>query len=462
MRSVRQTESPGKQGKTAYVCQHCGGISPKWKGKCDDCGTWDTLVSETVSPKTGAVADRLSWETLDVSHEEVFPRLATGLAEFDRVCGGGIVKGSVTLVAGDPGIGKSTLLLQIASRLTEHTPVVYVSGEESASQIRLRAQRLGLAQSSIRLLSTCQLDGALSLVSQVLNPETIIPGFLIVDSIQTMTLPHVGTTPGTLNQVRECMTTLIALAKTSGLAVMIVGHITKEGAIAGPKALEHMVDTVLYFEGDNHRPYRLLRTIKNRFGATHEVGVFDMVPQGLKEVANPSSLFLSPRKHDIPGSCIFAGMEGSRPLMVEFQALSTPSFLASPRRAVVGWDSQRLSMILAVLEARCQVNFSKKDVFLTVLGGMRVTEPAADVCVALALLSCLKKKSLPRSAIAFGEIGLTGEIYPSAYTEYRLREAEQLGFRSVFMPDSPLKPTGPCTILHHVKDLELCFKNEPQ
>jgi len=458
MHTTRHPMTLSSSAKKAYVCQQCGSVTPKWKGKCDECHQWDTLVAETVS--VSLPTDTIhAFETLSQADEHQFPRLSTGMAEFDRVCGGGIVAGSVSLVAGDPGIGKSTLLLQLAGMMAPKTAVVYVSGEESSAQIRLRAKRLGLQDANVHIISTNQLDTVLPMIPKVLIPG-VLRGFIIIDSIQTMMLKSAGATPGTLGQIRECINTLITLAKSTGLAIMVVGHITKDGMIAGPKVLEHMVDTVLYFEGDNNRPYRLLRTIKNRFGATHEVGVFDMVSGGLREVTNPSALFISPRQQEIPGSCIFAGMEGTRPLLVECQALSTPSFLASPRRSVVGWDSNRLSMILAVLEARCQLCFSKKDVFLTVLGGIRITEPAADLCVALALLSCLKKRPLPKRAIAFGEIGLTGEIYPTAFGEHRLREAEQLGFSHVFMPDSTLS-THSMTLssLNHVKDLDLWFRS---
>lgn len=523
----------------AYVCQQCGAISHRWKGRCDACSAWDSLLQEAVRQDNDKTIDKLTgkplsspldagqqsavvggFESLSAEDTQDFPRLATGMAEFDRVCGGGLVAGSVSLVAGDPGIGKSTLLLQLAAMMAQHTCVMYISGEESSGQIRLRARRLGLHEAGVHLMSTQYLDTVLSEIPKVLaahknqkslinvstsesntkqqapyaldpnlsrkqdilphttqrqdeqNPQErtwhsrqetkkepvtddvltplknkILPGFMIVDSIQTMVIREMSAAAGSLGQIREVMSALITLAKSTGLAVMIVGHITKDGAIAGPKLLEHMVDTVLYFEGENNRPYRLLRTIKNRFGATHEVGVFDMTEKGLRQVTNPSSLFLSARQTQIAGASIFAGMEGTRPLLIEFQALSTTSFLASPRRSVVGWDANRLSMILAVLEARCQMPFSKKDVFLTVLGGIRVHEPAADLCVALALLSCLKKTPLPAHAVAFGEIGLTGEVYPTSFTDHRVREAEQLGFKHVFTPQSACTTTN----LHHVR-----------
>lgn len=447
--------------KQNYVCQACGSVYVKWKGRCDGCGKWDTLAVESV--QTAQQDTSLpNVESLAASDAEQFSRVSTGISEFDRVCGGGIVEGSVSLVAGDPGIGKSTLLLQLACHLCEKTSVIYISGEESSTQIRLRAKRLGLGHHPVQLISTNQLESVFLSVPKMLSSTGALRAFIIIDSIQTMIMKEAGPTAGTIGQIRECMHHLIALAKSTGIAIMVVGHITKDGMIAGPKVLEHMVDTVLYFEGDNNRPYRLLRTVKNRFGATHEVGVFDMTAQGLKEVSNPSLLFLSPRNQEIPGSCIFAGMEGTRPLLLEFQALSTASFLASPRRSVVGWDLSRLSMILAVLEARCQLAFSKKDVFLTVLGGMKVLEPAADLCVALALLSCLKRQPIPRHVVAFGEIGLTGEIYPTSFIEQRLREAEQLGFTHVIMPENASVSHNLQLIpMNHVKDLERWFFNLP-
>jgi DNA repair protein RadA/Sms len=452
---------PSPTSKTAYVCQNCGAVSNKWRGKCDGCNQWDTIAQEAVlppSPSNVGPGSPAAFESLAQQKEETYPRLHSGMGELDRVFGGGIVPGSVCLVAGDPGIGKSTLLLQLAGLLSTRTPTIYVSGEESAAQIRLRAGRLGLANAPVNLISTQALDSVFPLLANVLQPDAGMPGFMIIDSIQTMMIKEAGGTPGTLAQVRECMSQLITLAKSTGMAVMIVGHITKEGAIAGPKLLEHMVDTVLYFEGENNRPYRLLRTIKNRFGATHEVGVFDMTASGLREVPNPSSLFLSTRQTEIPGACIFAGMEGTRPLLVEVQALSTQSFLPAPRRSVVGWDHGRLSMVLAVLEARCQMLFAQKDVFLTVLGGLRVQEPAADLCVAMALLSCLSQKPLPARSIAFGEIGLTGEVYCASFTEHRLREASQLGFEHVFMPGSlPKDSKLNHTPITHVRDLAALF-----
>ncbi len=452
--------------KKVFVCQSCGLEAPKWKGKCDGCQQWNTFMAEAVqAPQYEKDHAHLPVESLKGGDtESFFSRISTGFSEIDRVCGGGLVAGSVTLVAGDPGIGKSTLLLQLACKLSKTIPVLYVSGEESAGQIRLRAKRLGLQDAEVHLISTNQLDGVFSVLPSLFVPSSnSFRGFMIVDSIQTMMLKEMGTTSGTLGQIRECMHHLITLAKSTGLAIMVVGHITKEGTIAGPKLLEHMVDTVLYFEGDSNRPHRVLRTIKNRFGATHEVGVFDMTEQGLKEVGNPSAFFLSHRHHGLAGSCIFPAIEGSRPLLVEFQALVAPSFLASPRRSVVGSDYNRLSMILAILEARCAIPFSKKDVFLTVLGGLKIVEPAADLCVALALVSCMRKQAIPRGAIAFGEMGLTGEMYASSHSEHRLREAALLGFEQAFFPgiqgSIPFLHTLNHCPMNHVKDLMTWFRS---
>ncbi|ETZ07227.1 hypothetical protein P618_200625 [Holospora obtusa F1] len=440
--------------KFVYLCQSCGLQHVKWKGKCD-CGEWNTLIAQDPQAlhKTSCHS-KIVVESLQKSEDTKFSRILTHIKEFDRTCGEGIVAGSVTLLAGDPGIGKSTLLLKVAAALSERIPVIYVSGEESAAQIRFRAHRMNIQNAPIHLIATHDLDGVLSNISSLLtSTDQGVKGYIIIDSIQTLVSSEVSSTAGTLTQIRHCMQLLITLAKHTGLSIMVVGHITKDGMIAGPKVLEHMVDTVLYFEGEKTHPYRLLRTVKNRFGPTQEIGVFDMNAKGLEEVTHPSRLFLSQKSHLIPGSCIFSGMEGSRPLLLEIQALSVSSFLPSPRRSVVGWDHNRLSMILAVLEARCQIQFSNKDVFLTVLGGIRINEPAADLCVALALLSCLKKKPVPQGAIAFGEIGLTGEVRPVPYSTQRLKEAEQLGLTSVFMAPSSVSTSLTTYPIHHTQDI---------
>lgn len=416
---------------------------------------------------------QIAFALLSAKEEDEAPRVPTGIQEIDRVCGGGLVAGSVTLIAGDPGIGKSTLLLKLAAMLSRKTRVAYVSGEEGTGQIKMRAKRMGIGDAAVELVGTCNLSAVLTAIRgawlekkgapKPKNPESTpsisLPGFLVIDSIQTMSSTRVDGVPGTLSQVRECAHELVKFAKESHIPVMIVGHITKEGMIAGPKVLEHMVDTVLYFEGERGHPYRILRTVKNRFGPTDEIGVFDMTERGLEEVANPSVLFLSQRKQGVPGACVFSGMEGTRPLLVEIQALTTQSFLASPRRAVVGWDGNRMSMVLAVLEARCQINFSQKDVFLSVLGGLRITEPAADLCVALALLSCLKRKPIPHDIVAFGELGLTGEARPVSHSEQRFREAGKLGFTKVFAPSSrPSSEKAPAVVvITHVRQLLSLF-----
>lgn len=462
--------------KMHYVCQGCGSVFQKWLGRCTGCQEWNTLVRETCELAVGAENAPVKafgggdWNTVilepisSVSESRKFQRLPTGINELDRVIGGGLVSGAVILVAGDPGIGKSTLLLQLAAAVGKTVPVAYISGEEGVDQIRLRAERLGLNQASFELASSNNLSAVLLVLSDTFMKEEKgkvggFPGMVIIDSIQTMVSSQVDSAAGTLSQVRECAHELVQFAKSLGICVIVVGHITKDGMVAGPKVLEHTVDTVLYFEGERGYPYRILRTVKNRFGPTDEIGVFDMTDQGLREVSNPSALFLSHRGEHLPGTCVFAGMEGTRPLLMEIQALATPSFLASPRRAVVGWDANRLSMVLAVLEARCQINFSQKDVFLSVLGGLKITEPAADLCVALALLSCIKKKTLPQDVVAFGEIGLTGEIRPVAHCEQRLKEASKLGFSRVFSPSFATKSDLSFTAMNGVKDLVAWFSS---
>ena len=364
-------------------------------------------------------------------------RMTSAFNEFDRVTGGGLVPGAVILLGGDPGIGKSTLLLQVVASLSQRTSVAYVSGEEGLDQIRMRALRLGVEGSTVELASSTRIAEIL----KALDTDTGA-SVLVIDSIQTMGVDEVEAAPGTVSQIRAATQALIALAKKRGVTIILVGHVTKEGMIAGPRVLEHMVDTVLYFEGERSHPFRLLRAVKNRFGPTDEIGVFDMTEQGLEEVKNPSALFLSHRGEQVTGSCVFAGMEGTRPLLVEIQALVAPSFLASPRRAVVGWDPQRLAMVLAVLEARCGISFGGKDVYLSVLGGLKISEPAADLAVAAALLSCVKNIPVPPHTVAFGEISLSGEVRPVSHAANRLKEAEKLGFQSVLLPMHSKKTDG--------------------
>lgn len=444
--------------KSPYVCQNCGSFAQKWSGQCRECQCWNTLVAEELAPELYSPLEdkNLNFETLAPREEELsLPRLATGIEEFDRVCGGGLVAGSVSLMAGDPGIGKSTLLLQIASEFSKKIPVIYVSGEESSAQIRMRAQRLGLSDTPLHLMSTPHLNKVFPLLPSVVSPG-VFKGLLVVDSIQTMAMEDVSGSAGTLSQIREAMNQLITLAKATGLAVIVVGHVTKEGMIAGPKLLEHMVDTVLYVEGDHHRAYRLLRTMKNRFGPVHEIGLFDMTEQGMQGVKNPSALFMSSKRNNVPGSCIFPGMEGTRSLLVEIQVLSTTCFTDHPRRSVVGWDMNRLYMMLGVLQARCSLSLAQKDVFLTVLGGFRIQEPCGDLAVVTALMSCLKNRVVPKNVMAFGEIGLTGEIYNAPFPEHRLRQGLQLGCTHVLCP--PLSIALPETMVHipinHVQDLD--------
>ncbi|MFO0388676.1 MAG: DNA repair protein RadA [Alphaproteobacteria bacterium] len=421
---------------TQYTCQSCGAIHPKWSGKCDDCAAWNSLVEEAgneTTPKglTSGKGKKIELTTLDADTEEAM-RTLTGIGELDRVLGGGMVAGSAILIGGDPGIGKSTILLQAVSAAAKAgVPCAYISGEESVAQISLRAKRLGLATPQVKLASATSVRDIISTLDGA-NP----PALMVIDSVQTMYLDNLDAAPGTVSQVRAASHELIKLAKKRGITLFLVGHVTKDGQIAGPRVLEHMVDTVLYFEGERGHQFRILRSVKNRFGGTDEIGVFEMTDMGLKEVTNPSSLFLSSREHPISGACVFAGMEGSRPLLVEVQALVSPSYMSSPRRAVVGWDSNRLAMVLAVLETRANIRFSDKEVYLSVAGGIKVSEPAADMAVASALISALYDAPLPESCVMFGEIGLSGEIRAVSRADARLKEAEKLGFASAYIPKS--------------------------
>lgn len=419
---------------TRYVCQACGASFPKWAGRCDACGEWNSLVEEVVEkgpPKS--LADGRKGKRLDfvglTGASSTPPRRLTNIAEFDRVCGGGLVPGSALLVGGDPGIGKSTLLLQAAARLSATGRVAYVSGEEAVDQVRLRATRLGVAATPVALASATSVRDICAALEEADGPDVAV-----IDSIQTMYADSLDSAPGTVAQVRTSAQELIRIAKKRGVVLILVGHVTKEGAIAGPRVLEHMVDTVLYFEGDRGHQFRILRAVKNRFGATDEIGVFEMTDAGLAEVANPSALFLADRRGDVSGAAVFAGMEGTRPVLVEVQALVAPSPLGTPRRAVVGWDSSRLAMVLAVLEARCGVQIGANDVYLNVAGGLRISEPAADLAVAAALVSSLTGVPVPADAVVFGEIGLSGEVRPVGQMEARLKEAAKLGFASALAP----------------------------
>ena len=421
---------------SSFICQSCGAVHPKWSGQCEGCGSWNSIAEEArdATPKglAGGKGKKIDWVALDVNAPDA-PRTSTGIAELDRVLGGGLVAGSAILIGGDPGIGKSTLLLQTVVQTTQKdVSAAYISGEESVAQVALRAKRLGLSCKNVMLASATSVR---DIIASLDTPNA--PHIVVIDSVQTMFIDNIEAAPGTVSQVRASSHELIKMAKKRGMILFLVGHVTKDGQIAGPRVLEHMVDTVLYFEGERGHPYRILRSVKNRFGGTDEIGVFEMQDAGLKEVANPSSLFLSNRETPVSGACVFAGMEGSRPLLVEIQALVAPSYMSSPRRAVVGWDSNRLAMILAVLETRTNLRFSDKEVYLNVAGGIAIREPAADLAVASALISALGNKPLPQDAVMFGEIGLSGEIRNVSRADARLREAEKLGFKQAFTPLLP-------------------------
>ncbi|WP_230770362.1 DNA repair protein RadA [Sphingomonas sp. Leaf4] len=421
-----------------YVCQQCGSVTSKWAGQCVDCGEWNTLVEDAgavVTPfsarhnlQSGGRAILLSGLDTDIALPD---RLTTGIAELDRALGGGFVEGSATLIGGDPGIGKSTLLLQAAAKLAlAGKGVAYVSGEEAADQVRLRARRLGLGNAPVQLAAATSVRDILTTFG-----STAAPALLIIDSIQTMHSDLIEGAPGTVSQVRASSGELIRFAKERGTAVVLVGHVTKDGSIAGPRVLEHMVDTVLAFEGERSHQYRILRAVKNRFGGTDEIGVFAMESEGLSEISNPSSLFLTSRDENVTGTVVFPALEGTRPVLVEVQALTVRlASGATPRRAVVGWDSGRLAMILAVLEARCGLAFATAEVYLNIAGGYRVTDPAADLAVAAALVSALSERPLPADAIVFGEIALSGEVRPVAHGALRLKEAGKLGFGRALVP----------------------------
>lgn len=420
-----------------YVCQACGSVQPKWMGQCPDCGEWNTLQQEIAASATPFARKRdlktggrmIELRPLDAV-VELPPRLGTGFGELDRALGGGLVPGSAVLIGGDPGIGKSTLLLQVAGRMArEGRRIAYVSGEEAADQVRLRARRLGVADTPV------QLAAATSVRDILTTMQAQVPDLLVIDSIQTMHSDQVESAPGTVTQVREASLELISWAKESGAALILVGHVTKGGQIAGPRVLEHMVDAVLYFEGDGRHQYRVLRAVKNRFGGTDEIGVFEMLSDGLGEVQNPSRLFLTARDQPVAGAVVFPALEGTRPVLVELQALTVrlPSG-ATPRRAVVGWDSSRLAMLLAVLEARAGLGFGMSEVYLNVAGGLRVVDPAADLAVAAALVSAALDVPVPADCLAFGEIALSGEVRTGAHAQLRLKEAEKLGFRRALVP----------------------------
>jgi DNA repair protein RadA/Sms len=422
----------------SFVCQNCGAAYNKWQGKCESCGEWNTLSEEDVTGATSVPANLrakrkgrpFALESLTGSSPEA-PRLSSGMTELDRVTGGGFVRGSVLLVGGDPGIGKSTLLTQATSLMARagHR-VVYISGEEAVAQVRLRAARLGLADAPVQLAAQTSVEDIIATLSEGTPPRLVV-----IDSIQTMWTDTVESAPGTVTQVRASAQALIRFAKKSGAALILVGHVTKDGQIAGPRVVEHMVDAVMSFEGDAGHHFRILRAVKNRFGATDEIGVFEMGASGLIEVPNPSALFLGARDAKASGTAVFAGMEGTRPLLIEIQALVTPSSLGTPRRAVVGWEPSRLAMVLAVLEARAGVRLGQHDVYMNVAGGFRILEPAADLAVAAALVSSLADRPIPPEMALFGEVSLSGLVRPVPQAAARLKEAAKLGFAAAMLPD---------------------------
>jgi DNA repair protein RadA/Sms len=446
------------QARATFVCQNCGAVTRRWQGRCESCGEWNTITEE--NPAAGIAAhganrarkgrvlalEQLAGETRPA------PRVLSGLGEFDRVTGGGFVPGSVLLIGGEPGIGKSTLLIQACAKLAARgSRVVYISGEEAVAQVRLRADRLGLASAPVELAAETNVEDIVTTLRQGAPPS-----LLVIDSIQTMWSDALEAAPGTVTQVRGAAQALIRYAKTSGATVILVGHVTKDGQIAGPRVVEHMVDAVVSFEGDGSHHFRILRALKNRFGPTDEIGVFEMTGRGLGEVTNPSALFLAGRDAAAPGAAVFAGIEGTRPVLVEIQALVAPSALGMPRRAVVGWDPARLSMVLAVLEAHAGLRFGQHDVYLNVAGGLRIIEPAADLAAAAALVSSLTGAALPQQSVYFGEIGLSGAVRPVAHAALRLKEAAKLGFETAIAPPlahSGERPAIPIIGCSHIAEL---------
>lgn len=463
--------------KTAYCCQSCGAIHFKWAGKCPDCGAWNSFVEELAEGGASHFS-RLATETTNKksSAKKIelvslngdtadFPRIKTSIGELDRVLGGGLVQGSVVLIGGDPGIGKSTLLLQTAESLAKkNAKVIYVSGEESIDQVRLRARRLNISGNHIELASTTNVGEIIASIEPQKKPIIVI-----VDSIQTMFLEELSSAPGTVSQVRAAAGELTIFAKKNNVTLLIVSHVTKDGQIAGPKVLEHMVDTVLYFEGEKELNFRILRSIKNRFGAAGEIGVFEMNEIGLAEVSNPSELFLTSYERETSGSAVFAGMEGSRPILLEIQALVAPSFMPTPRRAVVGWDVNRLAMVIAVLSNRFGLSLFDKEVYLNIVGGLKIEDTSADLAVACALISAARDVALPSSTIAIGEVGLSGEIRMAGNLENRLKEANKLGFKNCLLPKANEKnknfaalrkslPEMNFTFVAHIRDLGKFFR----
>jgi len=420
------------EDKTIYRCQQCGYSSPKWLGRCPECQAWDSLAGEVISRRAAKAGKGVSAKAQPIRLSEVQtaadPRVMSGISEWDRVLGGGLVPGSMVLLAGDPGIGKSTLLLQMLARLAEDRPVLYASGEESPQQLRIRAERIKVGSTGLYVLAETALEALLQALDR--GPFEIVA----VDSIQTMTAPGLEMSPGSISQVRECASELMRIAKQKQISVFVVGHVTKEGAIAGPKALEHLVDTVLYLEGDRSQAFRILRAVKNRYGSTNEIGVFEMKELGLEEVTNPSQMLLAERPVDASGSVVVCSMEGTRPLLVELQALVSSTGWVQPRRTSIGVDANRLSLLLAVIEKKLGFHFGQQDVFVNVAGGVRLVEPAADLALITALLSSTLDRPLPRDLVVWGEVGLTGEVRSVAHGAQRVQEAHKLGFTKHLIP----------------------------
>ncbi len=429
--------------KARYVvrCQQCGYLSPKWMGRCPDCGGWNTMVEEPLDDSSTV----FKWKSSPQTPQQITTiptlgeeRYTTGIPEFDRVLGGGIVPGSLILIGGEPGVGKSTLLLQSSSNVAQTVGLVLlVSGEESSRQIRMRAERLGTLSENLYILPETDMERIRGEI------EALNPVLLVIDSIQTMFHPDVPSAPGSVSQVRECTTYLLQIAKSKGLPAFLVGHVTKEGSIAGPRVLEHIVDTVLYFEGETQQSYRIIRAVKNRYGSTNEIGVFEMTNSGLREITDPSALFLTQRTADVSGSVVVATMEGTRPLLVELQALVTPSYLTIPRRLSTGLDFNRLTLSLAVLERRVGLRLENQDVYVNVAGGVRITEPGVDLGMILAVASARKNVTIPSDVVVFGEVGLTGEVRFVSHVERRLKESTKLGFKRAILPHSVPKDSTP-------------------
>lgn len=427
------------KAKTLYVCSECAGTCPKWEGRCPHCGTWNTLHESHQAAdvhRFAPLASASPVRSLSEIEAREQTRQPTGIAEFDRVLGGGLVSGAVVLIGGDPGIGKSTLLLQALMSLSSVVNVLYVTGEESAEQVALRAQRLDATTGDVKLLAEIRLEAIMAALLE------LRPSVAVIDSIQTVYSSELSAAPGSVSQVRECAAQLTRLAKQTGITIVFIGHVTKDGTLAGPRVLEHIVDTVLYFEGDSHSSFRLIRAFKNRFGAVNELGVFAMTDRGLRGVSNPSALFLSQHAENVPGSCVMATQEGTRPLLVEIQALVDSAHVPNPRRLSVGLEGTRLAMLLAVLHRHAGVVTYDQDVFVNAVGGVKITEPAADLPVLLAIMSSLQNKPLPKGLVVFGEVGLAGEIRPAPRGQERLREAAKLGFSIALIPkaNAPRQP----------------------